>query len=135
MLKGLKPHDLSSPRQQTHITLQPLGAGCPIEGTPWPDQPGSKEATVRLADLQDEVRRTRKEWIEALRGVQEIIRDVPSHIPHPDGALRMQQVLDKRQTAYERYKSALETYTGALMDLPGCRRDGVTRTDSENHPR
>ena len=46
----------------------------------------------------------------------------------------MQQVLGKRVAAYERYKRALETYTGALMDLPGCRRDGVTSMDSGNHP-
>jgi YesN/AraC family two-component response regulator len=72
-----------------------------------------KEPT--LAELERACHLAKREWRESVRETAEILSDVPSQIPHPDGALRIERAALKRRTLYERYMQAFYEYKGALQ--------------------
>ena len=67
-----------------------------------------------LANLERELDRTRADWLGAMGEFPEILKDLPSHIPEPDGSLRMKLVGRRRTETYRSYKQALEKYHQAL---------------------
>jgi CheY-like chemotaxis protein len=68
-----------------------------------------------LLELEHSWKLARKEWMGAATELTEIICDVPSQIPHPDGSLRLERAAMKRDAAYNRYKEALHRYRQALQ--------------------
>jgi CheY-like chemotaxis protein len=63
------------------------------------------------------------EWKESVRETEEILLDVPSQIPNPDGTARIERAALKRRTAYEQYFQAFHKYKEALK---ACGVLGVT---------
>jgi YesN/AraC family two-component response regulator len=54
------------------------------------------------------------EWRQSIQELNQIVADVPSGIPHPDGTLRIQRAGLKRKAAYEKYRAAYRTYREAV---------------------
>jgi CheY-like chemotaxis protein len=67
-----------------------------------------------LRELEHSWKLARKEWQGAATEIREIISDVPSQIPHPDGSLRIERAAMNRDGAYNRYKEAFHRYRHAL---------------------
>jgi hypothetical protein len=65
-----------------------------------------------LAELERAWQVAKGEWQESTRESKEILSDVPSEIPQPDGALRIERT--ELTTLYERYLQAFEKYREAL---------------------
>lgn len=57
----------------------------------------------------------KRAWKETVKETEEILSDVPSQIPHPDGALRIERAALKRTTTYERYVQAFHKYKDTLQ--------------------
>jgi CheY-like chemotaxis protein len=67
-----------------------------------------------LPELEKDWRLAQRLWQEAATEFKQIISDVPSGIPHPDGALRIERVALKRRTSHERYMEAFQQYRRTL---------------------
>jgi CheY-like chemotaxis protein len=68
------------------------------------------------AALQSEVDEARRKYLDVTLGFLNVTGDVPSGIPNPDGALRLQLVTRDRQRAFDVYQRArkkLEDYVSA----------------------
>jgi YesN/AraC family two-component response regulator len=68
-----------------------------------------------LAELERAYHLAEREWQESVSEMEEILSDVPSQIPHPDGALRIERAAFKRRTTYDRYFHASRKYKEALQ--------------------
>ena len=78
-----------------------------IEGN---DSPGVTEEQL-LAELDG----ARQEFFQSIAALDEIICDIPSHLPAPDGAYRIRNIAKSRDVAYAKYKAAakrLKDHTG-----------------------
>jgi CheY-like chemotaxis protein len=67
-----------------------------------------------LLELENSWKLARKEWMGAATELTEIVCDIPSQIPQPDGSLRIERAAMRRDAAYNRYKDALQKYKEAL---------------------
>jgi CheY-like chemotaxis protein len=67
-----------------------------------------------LLELEYSWKLARKNWMRAATELTEIICDIPSQIPHPDGSLRIERAAMRREAAYNRYKEALHRFRQAL---------------------
>jgi hypothetical protein len=63
-------------------------------------QPSSAESQIRLTLLQD-VRQATDRVNAAAESFSSIIKDIPSDVPHPDGALRIAEASHELSTARE----------------------------------
>jgi len=63
-----------------------------------------------LADMDS----ARQEFFESLAAFDEIISDVPSHLPAPDGVYRIRKSAKVRDAAYAKYKTALKRFQDHL---------------------
>src|SRR3954468_8448491 len=61
--------------------------------------------------LRDELRRAQLEHAAAKEKFEEITTQTPSGLPHPDGALRIQQAGREYRRSIELYTRALKHYT------------------------
>jgi hypothetical protein len=64
-----------------------------------------------MADLDA----ARQEFLESIAALDEIVCDIPSHLPAPDGAYRIRNIAKSRDVAYAKYKAAvkrLKDHTG-----------------------
>jgi len=59
-------------------------------------------------DREHNARKARAEWLASMTEMNEIISEVPSSIPAPDGTLLVQKAGHKRATAYQKYRDALD---------------------------
>jgi hypothetical protein len=51
-----------------------------------------------------------------LKPFAEIMRDVPSGLPHPDGSFRIEQASMKKRLAMEAYRLALRRFNKFILD-------------------
>jgi YesN/AraC family two-component response regulator len=76
-----------------------------------------------LAELERAWLVAKGEWQESIRESKEILSGVPSEIPHPDGALRIERDALNGSTLYERYFQTFEKYKEALRACGVFERD------------
>jgi YesN/AraC family two-component response regulator len=67
-----------------------------------------------LPELEKKWLLAQEQWREALTEFNEVISEVPSGIPHPDGALRIERAALNRRATYERRSQAFHKYKEAL---------------------
>jgi hypothetical protein len=67
---------------------------------------------MRLAELEQAAQ---KEHLRLMQQFNEIVSDIPSGIPHPDGTERIERARRELQIARERYREARER-TKRFMD-------------------
>jgi hypothetical protein len=68
-----------------------------------------------LAQLERAWQVAKGEWKETVKETADILSDVPSEIPHPDGELRIDPAELQRSTAHERCLQAFIRFKGALQ--------------------
>jgi CheY-like chemotaxis protein len=56
----------------------------------------------------------REEWLVAVAEQDQLLSEIPTEIPFPDGSLRIQKAGNKRKTAYSKYMEALKAYRTSL---------------------
>jgi len=66
-------------------------------------------------ELRDELRRTQREYTSANENFDAIVRETPSGLPHPDGALRVQQAGKESRRTLDLYTRALKRYTEFIL--------------------
>jgi CheY-like chemotaxis protein len=81
-----------------------------------------------IPELEIEWLETKARWEEACTDVKDIISDVPSGIPHPDGTQRIERAAVRQRFMYERYLQAFHKYKEALK---ACGVLGGTAKQSE----
>jgi CheY-like chemotaxis protein len=104
------------------------GAGLPFLAKPFSIRQlveliGKLACEPALPELDRAWREAKDDWRRAVRELNNIVADVPSGIPHPDGMLRIERAGQKRKAAYEKYQAAFRRYKEAL------RRGGVLGRD------
>jgi hypothetical protein len=62
----------------------------------------TEEQLLREIDL------ARQEFFESIAAFDNVISDIPSRLPQPDGVQRIRNVARQRDTAYAKYRDALE---------------------------
>ena len=72
------------------------------------------DAQAPLPVLQRNVDETFLNWHAAKRELEQILADVPSGIPSPDGTFRIQDASRKRSAAFTKYQRAVAEYKKAL---------------------
>lgn len=72
-----------------------------------------------LERLQEEVHRTRAEWLEAMTTFNEIINEMPGQIPEPDGSHRISRARRKQSVALRIYQDAFDRYTEEVIRSAG----------------
>jgi hypothetical protein len=78
-----------------------------------------------LERLQEDVERTRAEWLEAMTKFNEIINEIPGQIPEPDGSLRISRARRKQSVALRVYQEAFDRYTEEVIRSAGGGRDAA----------
>jgi hypothetical protein len=78
-----------------------------------------------LERLQEEVERTRAEWLEAMTKFNDIINEIPGQIPEPDGSLRISRARRKQSVALRVYQDAFDRYTEEVIRSAGGGRDAT----------
>jgi CheY-like chemotaxis protein len=73
-----------------------------------------KKQTPSPVELKFAAKQAKQEWLDTIAEQKEIISEVPSQIPGPDGTLRIQKAGSKRKAAYEKYLEALKAYRISL---------------------
>ena len=68
-----------------------------------------------LSRLRDELRRCQVEYARANQNFDSIAKETPSGLPHPDGALRVQQAGQARRRALDLYSRATKRYTDFIL--------------------
>jgi hypothetical protein len=66
--------------------------------------------------LRNEVGRATKEFEEAKRNFWQVCSDVPSGIPHPDGALRLQKTAHAQTVAMQALAAAIHRFNAFLLN-------------------
>ena len=73
------------------------------------------EAPVKtVQELGADLRQARNQWAGSMTEFDEIVSDVPSGLPEPDGSLRIEQASRKRSEAFRKFRDALGKYRDAL---------------------
>jgi hypothetical protein len=100
-------------------------------GAPFSQGPGQLREIIRrvmdmraveptaLERLQQEVQRTRTEWLETMAKFNRIMNEFPGQIPQPDGSLRIAQARRKQSVALRNYQDAFDRYTDAVIRSAG----------------
>ena len=68
--------------------------------------------------LRDALDRADRAYISVSKEFMAILRDVPSGIPHPDGAQRFTQIVEKQRRALDEYKTALRALHDHALERP-----------------
>jgi hypothetical protein len=75
-------------------------------------QPAPSESDEQLAQLTAQVEKTREAYNACVSRLHEVLNEGIGALPHPDGMLRSQQVV-------QAYRKALREYTDATMKMNG----------------
>jgi CheY-like chemotaxis protein len=59
-------------------------------------------------EMQEEVEHARSEWLVARAEFNEVLAEIPSGIPHPDGSLRIRRAGAKQLAAFRKYRGLLQ---------------------------
>jgi DNA-binding NarL/FixJ family response regulator len=86
---------------------------------------------LTLPEIEREWQQAKARWREAVMEFKDVISDVPSQIPHPDGATRIERAALNRNTAYEWYSQAFHNYKTALQvyGVLGLTAENLERED------
>ncbi len=84
--------------------------------------PVQASAARSPGQLQSDVRKARDEWFASINQMSEIISEVPSGIPSPDGSARIELAGRERSAAFAKYQKALEGYRRALKEQGSAER-------------
>jgi YesN/AraC family two-component response regulator len=66
------------------------------------------------AELKREMKRAKTEWRKCIEAQDEILSEIPSQLPAPDGSLLIEKAGRKRKTAYLKYMDSLHKYKASL---------------------
>jgi hypothetical protein len=77
------------------------------------EQKGPPSLHERERELRTSLDEARAAFLRVVAGQKDLMRDIPSGLPHPDGTARLERAALLRDTAYRRYldaKTALESF-------------------------
>lgn len=86
--------------------------------------PEDSETASIQKRLRGDLVEANERYAQAEKAFTDIVSNVPSGIPSPDGTLRIRQISEERRTASEAYRKASERYSDFVLR-------GIIPQDSE----
>jgi CheY-like chemotaxis protein len=83
-------------------------------------------------DLKRDVEEARATWRAAIQEQNEIMEEVPTEIPLPDGSLLISKAGSKRKNAYTKYRQSLRKYHDSLKQAPESSGSEPENSDPES---
>jgi YesN/AraC family two-component response regulator len=75
-----------------------------------------QEGASNPTELKRAAEEAKAQWLQSIEEQEEIISEVPSQIPGPDGSLRIENAGRKRKAAYLKYMDSLHKYRNCLRE-------------------
>jgi hypothetical protein len=77
--------------------------------------PGEDSLSTPEQMLRQRLQEARREYLETDAKFNNLVKSLPTGVPHPDGRFQIQQIAAERAKAFQRYTDLLKTMQSFLL--------------------